>query len=434
VIVLAHGVGSRTDLPIPLGFALYGAGAAILISFAVLLLFWRTPRLGGASSGRPVPPVVQRLADSTITRTAVQALALAAALFVTAVAVAGPPETARNLAPWALYVTFWVGLVPASLLLGPIWKAANPLRLLHRGLRAVLPRPPGADRLPQLGLWPAAAALVAFLWLELVYPGRAEPATVAVFLVGYAVVQLGFAAWFGEEWFARGDGFEVYSTLIARLSPWGRRDDGRLVLRSPLANASAAPSAPGLAAVVVVLLGSTAFDGLSRTVFWQTGPGAANDSLSGTLGLAAMIALVAVLYVAGARLSGRMAGQPSDVQPRRYAGTVIPIALGYTVAHYFSLLMLDGQTTWILASNPFGQDGVDLFGTYGNRVDLTAVSPDAIALVQVGAVVLGHVLGVTLAHERALLSARRPRASDQLPLVVVMVLFTIGGLGLLFGF
>jgi len=108
--------------------------------------------------------------------------------------------------------------------------------------------------------------------------------------------------------------------------------------------------------------------------------------------------------------------------------------LGYTVAHYFSLLVLDGQRTWILASNPLGQAGVDLFGTYGNAVDLTAVGPAAIALVQVGAVVLGHVLGVILAHERALLSARHVRASDQLPLVVVMVLFTVGGLGLLFGF
>ena len=96
--------------------------------------------------------------------------------------------------------------------------------------------------------------------------------------------------------------------------------------------------------------------------------------------------------------------------------------------------MLDGQTTWILASNPFGVAGVDLFGTYDNVLDLTAVSSDAIALVQVGAIVVGHVVGVTLAHERALLSARRARASDQLPLVIVMVLFTIGGLGLLFGF
>jgi hypothetical protein len=432
--VLAHGVGSRTDLPIPLGLALYGAGAAILLSFVVLLLFWRRPKLDRTSSGRPLPAGLQRVVDSAAVRRGLQAAALAVAVLVTVVAVVGPGETSRNLAPWVLYVTFWVGLVPVSLVLGPVWRVVNPLRLVHRGLRVVLPAAPGAGRLPALGLWPATVSLLVFLWLELVYPDRAEPMTVAVFLVGYAVVQLALALWFGEDWFAAGDGFEVYSTVIARLSPWGRRDDGRLVLRNPLVNATVAPVDRGLVAVVVVLLGSTAFDGLSRTVFWQTGPGAANDSLSGTAGLLVMIGLVAGLYVLGARLSGRLAVQPEGVQPRRYTGTVVPIALGYTVAHYFSLFLLDGQTTWILASNPFGLAGVDLFGTYGNVVDLTAVSSDAIALVQVGAIVTGHVAGVTLAHERALLSARRARASDQLPLVIVMVLFTIGGLGLLFGF
>ncbi|RBY89342.1 hypothetical protein [Blastococcus sp. TF02A-30] len=432
--LLAHGVGSRTDLPIPIGFALYGAGAAILISFAVLLLFWRTPRLGGSGSGRPLPEGLQRVLDGAPLRRGLQALALLVTVFVVVAALAGPDETARNLAPWVLYVTFWVGLVPASLLLGPVWRVANPLRLLHRVLRPLVPRAPGAHLLPALGLWPAAASLLVFVWLELVYPGRAEPVTVAVFLVGHAVVHVGLSLWFGERWFASGEAFEAYSTLIARLSPWARRDDGRLVLRSPLANAMATPAQPGLTALVVVLLGSTAFDGLSRTAWWQTGPGSANDSLSGTLGLLACIALVAGLYVLGTRLSGRLAGQDPAVQPGRYAATVIPIALGYTVAHYFSLLVLDGQNTWILISNPFGAAGVDLFGTYGNRVDLTAVSSDVIALVQVGAIILGHVVGVTLAHERALLSARRARASDQLPLVLTMVVFTLGGLGLLFGF
>lgn len=376
---LAHGVGSRTDLPLPLGLALYGAGAAILLGFAVLLLFWRTPKLGGPGSGRPLPEGLQRLVDSPVARAALQAVALLAAAFVTVVAFTGPAETSENLAPWVLYVTFWVGLVPASLLLGPVWRAANPLRLLHRLARPVLPAPPGAGALPRLGLWPAAASLLVFLWLKLVYPGRTEPVVVGIFLIGYAVVHLALAAWFGEEWFAHGDGFEVYSTLVAGLSPWGRRDDGRLVLRNPLANVNTVPEIPGLAAVVVVLLGSTAFDGLSRTVWWQNGPGAADDTFSGTVGLLAMVALVAVLYLLGTRLSGRLAGQELEVQPRRYASTVVPIVLGYTVAHYFSLLALDGQTTWILISNPVGMPGVDLFGTYGNVVDLAAVSSDVIA-------------------------------------------------------
>ena len=432
--VLAHGVGSRTDLPIPLGLALYGGGAAVLISFAALLLFWRKPKIGGPSSGRPLPAAVQAIADSPTFRHVLQGVALTVAVLVTVVAFAGPQETPRNIAPWTVYVTFWVGLVPLSLLLGPVWRVANPLRLIHRGLRAVAGPGRGADRLPSLGMWPAAVSLAVFVWLELVPPQRAEPSTVGWFLVIYAAIHSGAALWFGDGWFERGDGFEVYSSLLGRLSPFTRRDDGRLVLRNPLTNVLATPAEPGLAAVVVVLLGSTAFDGLSRTAYWQTGPGAANDTYSGTLGLLAMIALVTVLYVLGTRLSGRLSRLPLDPMPRLFAATVIPIALGYTIAHYFSLLMLDGQTTWILASNPFGLDGVDLFGTYGNRVDLTAVSPDAIAYVQAGGVVTGHVLGVTLAHEQALRIAPRAPASDQLPLVIVMVTFTFGGLGLLFGF
>ena len=432
--VLAHGVGTRTDLPIPIGLALFGAGAAILLTFAVLLTFWRTPRLGGAESGRPLPEGVQRVVDSVAVRGALQAVVLVIASFVVVVAFAGPDDTPHNLAPWVFYVTFWVGLVPASLLLGPVWRVVNPLRLLHRGLRLLLPRAPGVKRVEALGLWPAAGFLFLFLWLELVSPHRSDPAVVGGFLAGYAVVQLGCALWFGEEWFAAGDGFEAYSSLIARLSPWARRSDGRTVFRSPLANAISTPARSGLAAVVVVLLGSTAFDGLSRTVFWQSGPGASDDPGSGTLGMLTMIALVTAMYLVGTRLSGRLAGQSPGIQPRRYAATVIPIALGYIVAHYFSLFVLDGQTTWILLSNPFGTAGTDVFGTYGNVVDLTVVSAVTIALVQVGAIIVGHVLGVTLAHERALLSARRARASDQLPLVLVMVLFTFGGLGLLFGF
>jgi hypothetical protein len=433
-MILAHGVGQRIDLPIPLGLAVYGGGFAIMFSFAMLLLFWRRPRLGDASSGRPVPEGVQRVVDSPAFRTTAQGIALLAAVFVLTAALTGPSDVPRNIAPWVLYVTFWVGLVPASLLLGPVWRVVNPLRLVHRLLRPLVGAGRDAELLPTLGLWPATVSLGAFLWLELVPRQRAEPAVVASFLIAYALVQLTAAAWFGAGWFEHGDGFEVYSTLLGRLSVVGRRDDGRLVLRSPLTNAITVPPQSGLAAVVLVLLGSTAFDGITRTVWWQTGPGADNGLVSGTLGLLAMISLVGLLYNAGTRLSGRLGRLPGRLQPGLYASTVIPIAVGYTVAHYFSLFVLDGQTTWILASNPFGWRGVDLFGTYHNVVNLAAVSTAAIALVQVGAVVCGHVLGVTLAHERALRLNPGAPASDQLPLVVVMIFFTVGGLCLLFGF
>ena len=431
--VLAHGIGGRADLPVPLALALYGAGLAVFVSFLALVLLWRTPRLAGDAAGRPLPGPVAAVVDGAVLRPLLRAVVLALTLLVVAVALVGPASANDNLAPYVLYVTLWVGLIPVSLLLGPVWRYVNPLRTLHAGLARLTGPAPAEDRLPALGYWPAAVALLCFVWLELVLPGRAEPRTVGVFLVLYGVVQLVAALWFGAGWFARGDGFEVYSSLLGRLSPFGRRQDGRLVVRSPLDGVDGLPLQWGLVAVVMVLVGSTGFDGLSRTQFWQAGPGknAYLSAVPGTLGLLAMIGLATVLFVGATVLGGVLTGGPRWQQPVLYAHSLVPIAAGYAIAHYFSLLLLDGQATWILASNPFGMDGVDLFGTYGRAIDYTAVSTRTIAVVQVSAIVLGHVVGVVLAHDRAVREAPRSPTLGQVPLVAVMVAFTVGGLALL---
>jgi len=433
VIVLAHGVGSRADLPVPLTLALYGAGLAVLVSFLALVLLWRTPRLRGDAAGRPLPGAVQAVVDSPVTQAVVRAVVLVLTLLVVAVALAGPPSPNDNLSPFALYVTFWVGLIPASLLLGSFWAYVNPLRTLHAGLSRITGPAPAEGRLPSLGYWPAAVSLLVFVWLELALPGRAEPRTVGIFLVLYGVTQLVAGLWFGAGWYARGDGFEVYSTLLGRMSPFGRRGDGQLVLRSPLDGMDGIRQERGLTAVVLVLIGSTGFDGLSRTQFWQAGPGqeAYRTAVPGTFGLLAMMGIATVLYVGATLLAGVLTGESPRTQPGQYAHTLVPIAAGYAIAHYFSLLLLDGQATWILASNPFGQDGVDLFGTYNNAIDYTAVAPRTIANVQIAAIVLGHVLGVLLAHDRAVRIGPRKATTGQLPLVVVMIAFTVGGLSLL---
>ncbi len=345
----------------------------------------------------------------------------------------GPVEPPENLAVYAFYVTFWVGLVPASLLLGPIWRRVNPLRTLHRLLEVLTGPAPAADRMDRLGLWPATGFLLAYAWLELAYPERSRPASVGLFLVLYGVVQLIAALWFGAGWFARGDAFEVYSTLVARLSPFGRRDDGRLVLRNPLDGVDGTPRVPGLSGFVVVLVGSTAFDGVTRTQYWQNGPGLQGDTaaLPPTIGLVLLVLAVGGLYAGATALAGRISGTGEG--PPQFAHSVVPIAVGYAIAHYFSLLLLDGQLTWILASDPF-QTGRDLFGTASNAIDYAAVSTTTIAYVQVAAIVIGHVLGVVLAHDRAVrLSSGSEARTSQYPLLLVMVAFTVGGLYLLLG-
>jgi hypothetical protein len=127
---LAHGIGSRSDLPVPLWLAQYGGAAALVISFVVLVAFWRLPRFEDPDAGRPLPEPLQRVVDAPATRLLLRLLGLAMGAAVILVAVLGPASPGANPAPTWLYVWFWVGLVPASLLLGPVWRALNPLRTL----------------------------------------------------------------------------------------------------------------------------------------------------------------------------------------------------------------------------------------------------------------------------------------------------------------
>jgi hypothetical protein len=445
-VVLAHAVGIRQDLPVDLWIVMTAGAVVLVLSFVALGALWKHARLNGGVAGSPLPRPVAGLVDAPFFVWLLRLIALVSTAFVVFVAIAGPDEITFNLAPYALYVTFWVGLVPVSLLFGPVWRRVNPLRTVVQLLRPLTGPPPAEGGAAGFGVYPAAAFMLLFCWVELVYPNRAVPENVGVMILLYAVVQIIAALWWGEEWFEHGDAFEVWSTLLGRLAPIGRRDDGVLVLRSPLQGADGTAQVPGLWLFVVVMVGTTGFDGVTRAQWWQD-----HFLLSGkaqlvpTTGLLLTVALVAVLYVVATLLAGvigrRVSGserptwQTLRSQPTRYAHSVIPIAAGYAIAHYFSLFFLEGQLTWILLSNPFNQSGVDLFGIYRHEVNLLLVTPRVISVVTVSAIVLGHVVGVVLAHDRAVRETRSVRAAtlSQLPLLVMMVLFTLGGLALLLG-
>ena len=441
---LAHGIGSRSDLPVPLWMAQYGGAAALVVSFVVLVAFWRLPRFEDPDAGHPLPALVQRIVDAPATRLLLRLLGLAMGAAIVLVAVLGPPSPAANPAPTWLHVWFWVGLVPASLLLGPVWRALNPLRTLtmvisrligDRDAELVRPLPPG------LGYWPVVVGLLTFVWLEPVYRNAALPMTVAWFLLAYGAVNLFAGALYGPAWHDRGDAFQVYSTLVGHMSPFGRRSDGRLVVRNPLQGLSSIEPAPGLVAVVCTLLGSTAFDGLSRTRWWtdltlDLAPAA--STLAGTAGLLACVGIVAVTYTAATRAARqyRRARPDDDVDDRlerQFVHSLVPILIGYTIAHYFSLLLFQGQMGYILGADPFDR-GWDLFGTADRKMNLVLISTSAIALIQVGAIAFGHILGVVAAHDRAIALFRgRDTLRAQTLLLATMVFYTLSGIALLVG-
>ena len=434
--VLAHGVGGRQNLPLPFELLLQGAVLALLVSFLGLGLLWRTPRLRAGAAGGALPLPVQRLVDGAALRWVLRVLGLTVAGFVIVAAVLGPDD-ARNPTPYLVYVLFWVGLVPLSLLFGPVWRLLNPLRTIHGLLAAVIriPADRGLRPLPRrLGYWPAALSLLGFVWLELAAPGSSSPTVLLGFFTAYAVVHLGAALVFGRGWFSTGDGFEVYSTMVGTLSPLGRRDDGRLVLRNPLDGAATFGPAPGIVALIAVLLGSTFFDSVSGAPAWTRLVQGLDvpEVLTSTLGLLVVIAAVAASFVLATLLAGQIGQQGRQSVPGLLAHSVIPIIVGYVVAHYFSLLLFEGQRAVILLSDPLGT-GANLLGAAGAAVDYGLVTVTTIALVQVVAVVAGHVLAVVSAHDRAV--ALFPLAQavvGQLPLMALMALYTIGGLTLLF--
>lgn len=435
ILVFSHGMGGSQDLPIPLTLALAGGAAALAVSFIVLALAWTSPRFDADVQGAAVP-ALQRVVDSPVVAWALRVAGLGATAYVTWAAVAGP-DTLTNPTFGVVYVLLWVGIVPASLLLGPVYRAVNPLRTLHLLLSRSIRSDPevGAFPLPQrVGLWPAAFGLFAFVWLELVFPSNNYLWAVRLWFALYAAAMLIGAALFGARWFACADPFEVWSTLLSRLSPWGRTSDGTLVARGPLRNLDGTPAVPGLVAVVSVLVGSTAWDSFKDSLAWAR----FEVGLPGSAVAVHTVALVLFcLTVAATFSAATLAARPGPGVARRslptgLAHSLVPIVTGYMLAHYLTYLVETGQQTLIRLSDPM-VDGSNYLGTADWSVDYWLSNhPALLASLKVGFIVGGHVLGVVAAHDRALrLLPRRDQLTGQLPLLVVMVGYTLGGLYLL---
>jgi hypothetical protein len=434
--VPAHGIGSREDLPLPLGWAVTGAAAAVVLSFVLLGLLWREPRLDAGGAGRPLPAGLARLLDAPGFRHVLAGLGLAAAGWTLLALLAGPDDT-RNPVPWVVYVLLWVGVVPVSVLLGPVWRQLNPLRTVHALLNRALGLDPrdGVRPLPDgLGWWPAAVGILAFAWLELVSPDPASLDTLRTAIALYAALHLFAAFLYGSRWFDRGDGFEAWSGLYGRISPLGRRRDGEPVLRAPLVGLDGVRPAPGLVATVVAMLSATAFDGLSGSSTWArlVQSHGWSRQVAGTLGLLATALVLGAVFVACCAVAGAVGGIGVRPAAGLFAPSVVPVALGYVLAHYYSFLAVEGQRAFIRLSDPLGT-GANWLGTSHLEVSYALATPEIVADVQVAAIVVGHVLGVVVAHDRAVRLFPRARAViGQLPLLVLMVTLTCLGLFLLF--
>ena len=451
---VAHALASRQDLPVPAWLFAWGASIVLVVSFFALSAGWRSPRFEQPHE-RPFGAGVSRVLLSL----PVQVLCGAIGVFLLGLAVyaglEGTEAPDRNFALTFIFVTCWLGFPFFSAIFGDLFRPFNPWRAVGRvagtGFRAIAGQRAAHAPYPErVGRWPAAIGLLAVVWLEVVY-GKGgvgfDPHTVAVAALLYSTYTLAMMAVFGtEEWCERGEVFSVYFGMFGRLGIFGTRDD-RLERRRPFSAATTWATVPGSVAVVIASISSTSFDGGQEGAFkegiesltgWIEGLGfgvTTSLRLSGTVFMLLVFAGVGLIYLLGVRGMRTVPKAPAFATLRTgFAHTLIPIALAYLVAHYFSFFVFQEQAQFtFLLSDPLGTGTTDLFGTATSGVDYTVLTANTIWYVQVGALIAGHVLGLMLAHDRALVywPDYRNATASQYWMLAVMVAFTCFGLYLL---
>lgn len=452
-VASAHALVGRKDLPVPAWLFAWGASLVLIISFALLSVAWTTARLQ-KEDWRPTPRWFSRAVLNPLTQVICGLVGVFLLFLVLYAGFRGIEDPTHNFSIIFVFYTFWLGMVVLSVLLGDVFRAFNPWRAIGRvvsgGFRLVAGQSaPTPFRYPEwLGRWPAVLGVLLFVWLELIAGGGIAPTPhkVAVATVIYTTITFVCMALFGvEEWIGRGEAFNAYFGMFSQLGPLERRDD-RVGLRKFLTGVPQWALVPGAAALVLTSIAVTSFDGaqegvLSGAITWtfdrcsDAGLSLPNSfRVANTIWLLIMLAAVSGLYSLGVAGMHTVRGSPAVKQlGRSFAHSLIPIALAYLVAHYFSAFLYQEQAqfTYIL-SDPLGH-GSDLFGTAGGGINYGIVSSNTVWYVQVGALVVGHVVALTLAHDRALAVYDNVRnaSRSQYFMLAVMVGFTCFGLFLL---
>jgi hypothetical protein len=460
----AHAIGGTFTLPVPLWLYLAGAAIAVAASFVVTVL------ASGDLSGRPAHPTWPVPAGPTAwSRTVLRVVGLA--WWYGAIAVGILVGDISPLPAVLLWIGIWVGLPIAAVVIGNPWPSLSPLRTTFAGLewlaaRVGLQRLDLGVRYPRgLARWPAVALLVIGLWAELVLPGGATAGTVAALLIGYTLLTLGGMVLFGPvSWLRNGELFEVELGWLGRIGPIGRRarsldlcegcdercdpdgcvdcpecavaaEDGnrRPELRLWIVGLHEVgrPGWSDVAFIVTVLAGVT-YDGLRETaagatafnVIYPVVGAVFGPSSALTFQVVEIIQLLAIIlafvgaFIAVARASRWLGGGrpgPFGEMAGRYATTLLPIAAGYLIAHYLTLVIQGAVWLPSLLANPL----------MSVAPQLDAIPVAAIWYLSVAAIVGGHIAAVVLSHRLAVAHAPARASLVGLPLVAVMVGYTV---------
>ena len=411
--VAGHSLDTRWESRLPLAVYLAGAAAAVALSFAFVLL--RDVRAEAPSTegrARRVPAWL---------RIGLRGLGLVAWIWIVIQGFFGGGAADAEVTRLFVWVYGWVGVALLCAFVGPVWRLLDPFSTLHdllaRGLRLFGVGAVEKTPLPaSIGRWAAVVGFAAVVWLELVAQGGGSK-TLFVVVVGYTFFTLAMMAQFGrDEWRSRGEIFAVWFDLIGRLAPFAPVDDGdiRVLRQRSFAGGLLEPGWRIEDLVLTALgVGSILFDGLSQTAIWV-----------GAFGVPAVPAQTLLLIVFMAVIVALALGVSRLVGVAATGAGLLPIAIGYLLAHYLTYLLIEGQRIIVAISDPLKR-GDDVFGTAFFQPTAAWLPPGIVWTVQLAAVVGGHMLGAWGGHVVAARDAvgggLRELRLRQLPLATVMV-------------
>jgi len=377
-------------------------------------------------------------------------------LNLVAIGVFGNQNTLKNLLPVSVWVLWWVGFMYITALCINTWNILNPWTFCFRIVEDILGKEIKFLTYPVwLGFWPSAFFLSIFLWIELIWPRNQIPLSLAKLIIFYSL-----ATWTGmiiygqKSWIKHAEVFSVLFSLIGHFAPLQFQQGGKVFSLQPygfgLLNRARAPI--GLVFVIIILLAGLNFDGFMATESWNKiqpyvlGINSLNptfqilhkyfgnlETVLQTAGLLAFLFLFLMAYAlvcAATKIvldwsdpSGRSQISLQTIL-EHFVITLLPIAIGYHVAHYLSYLLIAGQLAIPLLSDPYNL-GWDLLGTNDYRINIGIINARTAWHVTLTAIILGHVLSIFLSHVHSLaLAPRKNRSLIQLPMVTLMVFYT----------
>lgn len=321
-------------------------------------------------------------------------------VLVAVLATFGASDASTNLADQAVLAMLWGAVAISSIVLGDWWGRVDPLLALSEGLARATGDPARelARPLPRrLATVAAVLGLIGWAWLQVL----ATP-SVALFqavLVGWVALHLVGALRYGPVWLTAAEPLHVVSGAMGLLRPGrggpggGGPGAGGPGGRGPLPRLVALPDDDRLRWVSGALIGWSLTDLLTEAEGWHELPTAVQSWLGPVLLLGSVVGLYGLIRA----VSGRF----------RLGPAFVAVAGAWVVAHYLSILLIEGQGLTIWLSDPVAT-GADLLGRRGDLIDLEPLPLGVMAAIQSIPFIAGHLLGVAVVQRRAALAVRTP--------------------------